>query len=99
MDDIPVPATREKPVSNDWLFAFPEALIACFQKQMEMQKDSAFSAWLFLVKLPPLRPSEMKWRKFVSPLLKRKAQSVKISAFSFFPHSHSHSHTCICAFL
>ena len=51
----PVPATREKPVSaaaDDWLFAFPEALIACFQKQMEMQKDSAFSAWLFLVKPP-----------------------------------------------
>ena len=46
----PVPATREKPVSNDWLFAFPEALIACFQKQMEMQKESAKSAWLFLVK-------------------------------------------------
>ena len=48
----PVPATREKPVSNDWLFAFPEALIACFQKQMEMQKESAKSAWLFLVKPP-----------------------------------------------
>jgi hypothetical protein len=28
-------------------------LIACFQKQMEMQKDSAFSAWLFLVKPLP----------------------------------------------
>ena len=52
----PVPATREKPVSNDWLFAFPEALIACFQKQMEMQKESAKSAWLFLAK-PPLGPS------------------------------------------
>jgi hypothetical protein len=52
-------STREKPVSNDWLFAFPEALIACFQKQMEMQKESAKSAWLFLVK-PPRGPSETK---------------------------------------
>jgi len=31
-------------------------LIACFQKQMEMQKESAKSAWLFLAK-PPLGPS------------------------------------------
>jgi len=28
-------------------------LIACFQKRKEIQKDSAFSAWLFLVKPPP----------------------------------------------
>jgi len=28
-------------------------LIACFQKQMEMQKESAKSAWLFLVKPHP----------------------------------------------
>ncbi|NBX38234.1 MAG: hypothetical protein EBR54_02325 [Flavobacteriia bacterium] len=42
----------EKPVRNDWLFAFSEALKACFQKRMEMQKESAFSAWLFLVKPP-----------------------------------------------
>jgi hypothetical protein len=59
-------------------------LIACFQKQMEMQKDSAFSAWLFLVKLPPLRPSEMKWRIFVSPLLKEKRNYESDDAFSFF---------------
>jgi hypothetical protein len=54
LDNSILLSTREKPVSNDWLYSFPEALIAYFQKRMEMQKDSAKSAWLFLVK-PLLR--------------------------------------------
>ena len=41
-----------------------------FQKRMEMQKESAFSAWLYLVKPLHLLPSYMKWRIIVSQIPK-----------------------------
>ena len=84
----PVPATREKPVSNDWLFAFSEALIACFQKQMEMQKESAKSAWLFLVK-PHQRSILTEWseRQDIPVPATREEKSSEMVTFFVFCHS------------